>query len=58
MARACFHFVKLFIEKGRTRIKVEVNHVFRGTLLPVEPRRDASDPVEACQARTLGSHES
>jgi hypothetical protein len=38
MARACFHFVKLFIEKGRTRIKVEVNHVFRGTLLSVEPR--------------------
>ncbi len=30
--------VKLFIEKGRTRIKVEVNHVFRGTVLPVEPR--------------------
>lgn len=29
---------KLFVERGRTRIKVEVNHVFRGTVLPVEPR--------------------
>ena len=26
--------VKLFVERGRTRIKVEVNHVFRGTVLP------------------------
>jgi len=26
--------VKLFIERDRTRIKVEVNHVFRGTVLP------------------------
>jgi hypothetical protein len=30
--------VKLFIERGRTRIKVEVNHVFRGTVLPLEKR--------------------
>lgn len=30
--------VKLFIEKDRTRIKVEVNHVFRGTVLPMQPR--------------------
>ncbi|MBP7948914.1 MAG: nucleotidyl transferase AbiEii/AbiGii toxin family protein [Verrucomicrobiales bacterium] len=30
--------VKLFVERDRTRIKVEVNHVFRGTVLPVEPR--------------------
>lgn len=29
---------KLFIERARTRIKVEVNHVFRGTILPVEGR--------------------
>lgn len=29
---------KLFIERARTRIKVEVNHVFRGTVLPVESR--------------------
>ena len=27
--------VKLFVQKHRTRIKLEVNHVFRGTLLPV-----------------------
>lgn len=26
--------VKLFIQKNRTRLKVEVNHVFRGTVLP------------------------
>lgn len=30
--------LKLFVERGRTRIKVEVNHVFRGTLLPVISR--------------------
>lgn len=30
--------LKLFVERGRTRIKVEVNHVFRGTLLPVQSR--------------------
>lgn len=30
--------LKLFIERNRTRVKVEVNHVFRGTILPVEPR--------------------
>ena len=30
--------VKLFVEKDRTRVKVEVNHVFRGTVLPVELR--------------------
>lgn len=30
--------VKLFIESGRTRIKVEVNHVFRGTVLPSAKR--------------------
>jgi hypothetical protein len=29
---------KLFIERNRTRIKIEVNHVFRGTVLPVSPR--------------------
>jgi len=30
--------VKLFVERGRTRIKVEVNHVFRGTVLPSAKR--------------------
>ena len=30
--------LKLYIERNRTRIKVEVNHVFRGTVLPVESR--------------------
>ena len=30
--------VKLFIERDRTRVKAEVNHVFRGTILPVESR--------------------
>ena len=31
--------IKLFIERGRNQVKVEVNHVFRGTVLPVEARR-------------------
>lgn len=30
--------LKLFIERNRTRVKVEVNHVFRGTVLPIESR--------------------
>src|SRR5271170_1943949 len=30
--------IKLFIERGRNQVKVEVNHVFRGTVLPVETR--------------------
>ncbi len=30
--------VKLFVERDTTRIKIEVNHVFRGTLLPVTQR--------------------
>ncbi len=30
--------VKLFVQKDRTRIKIEVNHVFRGTILPVQSR--------------------
>ena len=30
--------MKLFIQRDRTRLKVEVNHVFRGTVLPVERR--------------------
>ena len=39
--------VKLFVQRNRTRIKLEVNHVFRGTVLPVgdlplvEPAREA-----------------
>ena len=31
--------VKLFIRRGRNQVKVEVNHVFRGTVLPVETRQ-------------------
>jgi len=31
--------IKLFIERGHNQVKVEVNHVFRGTVLPVETRR-------------------
>jgi len=30
--------IKLFIRRGRVQVKVEVNHVFRGTVLPVETR--------------------
>lgn len=30
--------IKLFIRRGRLQVKVEVNHVFRGTVLPVETR--------------------
>jgi predicted nucleotidyltransferase component of viral defense system len=30
--------MKVFVERDRTRVKVEVNHVFRGTILPVELR--------------------
>ena len=31
--------VKLLIRRGQSQVKVEVNHVFRGTVLPVETRR-------------------
>ena len=31
--------IKLFIRRSRSQVKVEVNHVFRGTVLPVETRR-------------------
>ena len=30
--------IKLFIRRGRNQMKVEVNHVFRGTVLPLERR--------------------
>lgn len=30
--------VKLFVSRGHQRVKVEVNHVFRGTVLPIESR--------------------
>ena len=30
--------LKLFIQRGKIQVKVEVNHVFRGTVLPVEIR--------------------
>ena len=33
--------VKLFVSRDRIRIKVEVNHVFRGTILPVQARATA-----------------
>lgn len=29
---------KLFVERGRVRVKIEVNHVFRGTVLPMAQR--------------------
>lgn len=29
---------KLFVEREQARVKMEVNHVFRGTVLPVSPR--------------------
>ena len=35
--------IKLFIRRGRNQVKVEVNHVFRGTVLPVETRRLAEE---------------
>jgi len=31
--------IKLFIQRGAIQVKVEVNHVFRGTILPVEIRK-------------------
>lgn len=31
--------IKMFARKGRSQVKVEVNHVFRGCILPAEPRR-------------------
>jgi predicted nucleotidyltransferase component of viral defense system len=31
--------VKLLVRRGQSQVKVEVNHVFRGTVLPVETRR-------------------
>lgn len=31
--------IKLFIRRGRNQVKVEVNHVFRGTVLPIATRR-------------------
>lgn len=30
--------VKLFVQRDRTRVKIEVNYVYRGTILPVEHR--------------------
>ena len=35
--------VKLFIQRERIRVKIEVNHVFRGTILPVQSRALASN---------------
>lgn len=36
---------KLFVERNRVRIKIEVNHVFRGTVLPVA-RRPLSEAAQ------------
>lgn len=35
--------IKLFIRRGRVQVKVEVNHVFRGTVLPIETRPLAAE---------------
>jgi hypothetical protein len=35
--------IKLFIRRGHDQVKVEVNHVFRGTVLPVETQRLAQE---------------
>ena len=35
--------IKLFIRRGRNQVQVEVNHVFRGTVLPVETRQLGSE---------------
>ncbi len=39
--------VKLFIQQDRTRLKVEVNHVFRGTVLPTALRPLVPEAQEA-----------
>ena len=39
--------VKLFIQQDRTRLKLEVNHVFRGTVLPTELRPLVPEAQEA-----------
>lgn len=31
--------IKLFIRRGRSQVKVEVNHVFRGAVMPVQTRQ-------------------
>jgi hypothetical protein len=45
------HEAKLFIRADDAEVKVEVNYVFRGTVLPVEPRR----LVPAAQERFAAS---
>lgn len=40
--------IKLFIQRGTILVKVEVNHVFRGTVLPVENR-----PLNAAARRVF-----
>lgn len=47
------HEAKLFIRADDAEVKVEVNYVFRGTVLPVEPRR----LVPAAQERFAASIE-
>jgi hypothetical protein len=36
--------IKLFISRGRIQVKVEVNHVFRGTVLPIVTRTLNAEP--------------
>lgn len=38
--------IKLFIQRGTIQVKVEVNHVFRGTVLPGEIRKLTPRPGE------------
>ena len=38
--------IKLFIRRGRNQVKVEVNHVFRGTVMPVETRQLGNEARE------------
>jgi predicted nucleotidyltransferase component of viral defense system len=43
--------VKLFVQRNRQRVKVEVNHVFRGAVLPVENRELSPKAQELFQTR-------
>ena len=47
--------VKLFIRRGRNQVKVEVNHVFRGTVLPVETRQLGDEARKLFTTQTLPS---
>ena len=45
--------VKLLIRRGQSQVKVEVNHVFRGTLLPTKTRRLVKNARNLFTHRTL-----